>query len=497
MKRLIQKLVLACVGGSLLVYGIVAYSSSRAAEATANKAAPQATPPSTNPAMDDADKFMWEVFVRVNQQSGQAPAPGDSVPAMWETWSSDEETFPNNGVANAPCFPNHPNKQYDCNQAATPTFAATARNLTGARKRLRAPAQQQLIAPVERRPNVRTRRGGTASPRGNNMTLAAAAETANTANPIFNGPDVEEVTRNQAAFDFIVQNNLYTVKGLTEQFNKGFVVKFPVDAIEVKARWTEWSEIVAQQQKYGRTPDKSHYHVTSVPGPNGQPVVYGLVGLHIMTKDIPNWVWATWEQEDNPGRCDYIGCHDDFGSTPANVPPMPTPTPSTYPPMPAPTPAIYPPGQLTPELQAMMSTIGAEWQHYRLKGAQNDFTTDTGEPIIVGNSVTEDGFVQTSSCMTCHALATFAPGPPPKNKKFLPIFTNAVQPPAGDQTVAFFGAPGITCKPSDVKMQNCTQGPPGAGFWVKPYNPFSNPKGGTQRQFMTTDFVWAIPFFAH
>ena len=68
----------------------------------------------------------------------------------------------------------------------------------------------------------------------------------------------------------------------------------------------------------------------------------------------------------------------------------------------------YPPGQLTPELLAMFAAagLGPEWQNYRLKGSQTDFTDATGRATLLGNSITERGFVQTSSCMTCHAQAS-------------------------------------------------------------------------------------------
>jgi hypothetical protein len=35
-----------------------------------------------------------------------------------------------------------------------------------------------------------------------------------------------------------------------------------------------------------------------------------------MTKDLPNWFWATFEHVDNPDRCKILGCHDSFGLTP-------------------------------------------------------------------------------------------------------------------------------------------------------------------------------------
>ena len=45
--------------------------------------------------------------------------------------------------------------------------------------------------------------------------------------------------------------------------------------------------------------------------------------------------------------------------------------------------------------------------NYCLKGSQTDFTDATGLDIRLGNSVTEDGFVNQSSCMTCHGRAAW------------------------------------------------------------------------------------------
>jgi hypothetical protein len=295
---------------------------------------------------------------------------------------------------------------------------------------------------------------------------------------------LEETRRNEAAFHFIVQNNLYTVAGLTQQFNNNFVVQFPTDAIEVKARWLPWSEI----KQYAPNASMSHYHVTYAPDPNNNntPTYFGLVGLHLMTKDTPNWVWATWEQEDNPNRCDFMGCHDDFGVTPADIASLPNPTP--YPGAP------YPAGTLTPALAQLMQGLGPEWQHYRLKGAQVNFTDPTGQPLVLGNSVTEFGFVQTSSCMTCHALASFSPNPTPAALSFI----NSATPPPPDTVATFYGAPGIslpTCQGSLGTLPPCAAGPPGAGFYANPFDPIKNPQH-SRPQFMQVDFVWAIPFGA-
>ena len=56
---------------------------------------------------------------------------------------------------------------------------------------------------------------------------------------------------------------------------------------------------------------------------------------------------------------------------------------------------------------------------YRLKGAQVDFTDRTGRPTIVGNSITEAGFVSTSSCITCHAWASI--GAPSQGQDPFPV----------------------------------------------------------------------------
>src|SRR5262249_39150408 len=56
---------------------------------------------------------------------------------------------------------------------------------------------------------------------------------------------------------------------------------------------------------------------------NGNPTTaeYGLMAMHIMTKQVPFWFWATWLNKNLLGRCDYIGCRDDFGVTPSYPPP--------------------------------------------------------------------------------------------------------------------------------------------------------------------------------
>jgi hypothetical protein len=82
----------------------------------------------------------------------------------------------------------------------------------------------------------------------------------------------------------------------------------------------------------------------------------------------------------------------------------------------------YPSGTMIAALDALFTVTGtatgadvdpntpsvtdAAWRSYRLKGTQTAFTTSYGVPTIVGQSITEGGFVNTASCITCHSQAT-------------------------------------------------------------------------------------------
>lgn len=304
-------------------------------------------------AMNNPDQFNWEVFARVCRKAAtQSPVPGTNATtnnALWETWADDPYTFPSNpDPKNPPKFP-----------------ADQQVNI----KRLVPSTQQTLRNHLLKRPAI--------------AMVSLGGE--------------EEVRRNKESFDFIIQNNLWYKEGQAENFSKRTAngnytpIAFPTGAIEVKAMWKKIQEA-----------DKPNFHWNY----DADGVLYGMTAFHIMTKAIPNWTWATWEWVGNPGRCADMGCHDAFGVTPANVDPHPGATGLHSP---ATTDTTYPAGELTAELLQLFKRygLGDEWKNYRLKGSQIDWTDATGRPTFVGNSITENGFVNTSSCLTCHANASF------------------------------------------------------------------------------------------
>ncbi|MBV8916803.1 hypothetical protein [Bradyrhizobium sp.] len=286
-----------------------------------------------NPAMNAPDQLAWQFFIQVNTSAGGSNA-------LFETWASDTDTF---------------------NPA--PQFPTTA-------------------APLALHPPVVPGQGRLALQRGGRLLPAVPP-----------GPGVlEESRRNKESFDFIVQNNLFRISGLRAAFGK--TLSFPVAAMEVKANWQLVTDIPAFTNGRVALADVPKlYHVNT--GADGKQ--YAFVSMHIISKAVPNWTWATFEHKFNPGRCDIIGCKDLFGALTSVVQPNRTPNQG------------YPDCAKTPALQAMISA--ANWDpafaNYCLKGSQTDFTDASGLDIRVGNSVTENGFVDQSSCMTCHGRAAF------------------------------------------------------------------------------------------
>ena len=115
-----------------------------------------------------------------------------------------------------------------------------------------------------------------------------------------------------------------------------------------------------------------------------------------------NWVWGTFEHQMTPGRCDDIGCFDTFGTTRPEVPPTREEVNTQYGPC-----------EKTPALQDLMAAadLSPVWGNYCLKSTQVDYYAADGTPYVLGNAVIErivgNGTVAASSCIACHAYASF------------------------------------------------------------------------------------------
>lgn len=171
------------------------------------------------------------------------------------------------------------------------------------------------------------------------------------------------------------------------------LIRMDVDSLEVKADWvpaTSFSNPTFQ------CPDPTNTLYTETI--NG--TCYALVGIHITSKAMPNWLWATFEPNSkitNPNRCDpalYGACVDAWGTTSSQA---------------------YGKGQTaqqSPQLHRAMAAanVSPAFNNYFLTGVQTKFVGADGKPTQLGNSFVEFNTSVPpgkSSCITCHKYAYF------------------------------------------------------------------------------------------
>src|SRR3569833_464024 len=227
----------------------------------------------------------------------------------------------------------------------------------------------------------------------------------------------EEVYVIQPETTFVKTNSLQTLTAQQTYANAhGGAITFPWDAVEEKADWVPTTSFANPSFN---CPDSTNSLYTETI--NG--TCYALVGLHISSKVLPDWLWATFEPASkvtNPNRCDpnlYDPCFDPWGTT---------------------TKAPYGKGQTvspSPQLLQLMASAGLPkvFANYFLTSAQTEFVTSNGKPVPLGSSFVEFNAgvpPGQASCITCHKYAYFDGKPTsPEN--------NFGGPPAGWAAVAY------------------------------------------------------------
>jgi hypothetical protein len=300
------------------------------------------------------DMLAWQTFVQVVAPAGNP----QNTNVEFETWASDQDIYSAN-----PQWPG---------TGATKALTISALGNSHLRPRL-----PQVIAPGQ-------------CVQGYDKTVAKQAGFP------ADGCIGEEVRRNWASFQYIVANNLYSHAGLAQRYQNGPKVDFPADAIELKADWARVQDVVKWLNLTEQQVEQRYYTNTATDGTTT--TKYALLSFHFSTKLLHNWFWTDFENENNPGRCDDIGCHDSFGAVKANVQPR------------VPVWKSYGSCAKTNAALTMFSNAGISsvWQHYCLKGTQ---TTSFTEPLRLGNSVIEainaSVPINKSSCISCHAYASF------------------------------------------------------------------------------------------
>lgn len=202
-------------------------------------------------------------------------------------------------------------------------------------------------------------------------------------------PQDQEVRMNRATFEFIVRQEMYNRDGLEALLAEAItkkdreLIQFAPGAKEVKAVWLK----IADDQK-------PRYLWRETVGPEGARQTFGLVSLHVITKDLPNWFWADFGHVDCEAQLNACGI-------PGQEPALTTPADSTT------RAADGGPGP-SGSNGVRNETVNTVWANYILRGTQTNFVLPDGVPAILSNPVIENGF-QRSSCMTCHARAAVGP----------------------------------------------------------------------------------------
>ncbi|MGB5404872.1 MAG: hypothetical protein WBN13_12935 [Robiginitalea sp.] len=195
---------------------------------------------------------------------------------------------------------------------------------------------------------------------------------------------LEEVAMNKPGFDYVVENELYNLNGQLELYNAPEkTMAFPKRALEIKVKWR-----IIPDTNY----DKARYHwqyITVKDSGQTRKELYGLVSIHITSRVLKKWLWATFEHVDNrsqkhPGDDGWLlPSRDQF--------------------------ACYDPPYDCERAPTNFGLEGNKWEYFLLRGTQTDYYDEKGRVSLLANSNVERGFQLSSSCITCHSLATIGP----------------------------------------------------------------------------------------
>jgi len=349
MKRLLLATAALTVGS--LAYLAVGETGARFIGMFARPALAQASacafPTRVSPTMEET---AWRLFVAAN-----CPAGGTQL--VWETWIEQLQLYPASGTA------------------GPAAAAAPARRLHGSPLARVAQARARIVAP--------------------NLALTPSAECNPMGGPpsnvIPNATICEEVHLNREAANFVTGKGYQIRLGQEAAAQKGTDIQFPWSAIEIKVDWIPATDFATP---FTCSNPPAGVHVETFDG-----TCYAMAGIHISSKLLENWLWATFEPQSmltNPLRCITFGdCRDRWGSSPA----------------------VSSGGaagftEPTPALRELMTRakLAPEFLNYRLDGVQIEFTTAKGQPTYLGNSIIEGENVgmtkNTASCITCHSVSS-------------------------------------------------------------------------------------------
>ena len=195
-----------------------------------------------------------------------------------------------------------------------------------------------------------------------------------------------EILLNESTFNYILKNGIYNING-QEAVAQGRgpikEINFDWSAMEMKTSWMWLEKSDPNYSKISKLymVKNAFYPILSDDGKiTGYKVGQAaMTGMHITTKLIPQWVWITFENKHN---AEFTNSKVELGIPPATQ-------------------------QSNQKYHAKLSN--SILKEYNLIGVQTNFVDPkTNKPTLLANSQIESAFQKTSSCVTCHSLATIS-----------------------------------------------------------------------------------------
>lgn len=317
----------------------------------------------TQMALFEPDRYAWELFKELNHPArlwSKCPDPkkklGDEGPVLWETWrniapENEQTIFPAKGENPGP-WRTEPDKEL----VVASLFESSPRS------RVRTWSDLVVTVRESRAPLAEADRSASAW-RGMHQSLVRKKAIEDRSG--------SEIRLNRDSYLHIRDNQLYNRDVLAARAAMGDAgsLNLPPETKEIKVRWMEITE-----------QDKPRYHWVEFEDEKGNRQIWGLTALHISTKDLPNWFWATWEHVDTKPLWETITV--DAHACPGN-----------------------PVGcdDVPEEIK------GTKWENYIMRGTQINFVDKRGHDTLLTNAQIEDGIQDISSCITCHAEAAMKP----------------------------------------------------------------------------------------
>jgi len=392
----------------------------------------------SNPALTCPDSFAWKQFLEAVKSE------------FWTNWSTDQQIW----VEEPKAFCST-KSQKDCCELNKKSGKVTYRG-TSSSSNYNCP----LYPGSDKKTKIKLTRFSDKqklSPHAKNQS-----EPLEDISRIGRDTEAEIVYHNKSFFNYSIANDLYHTNGLANIFKAkqfeaekqapfrttGQGVNYPDDAVMFKVDFI--SESIMEKLGYINDHDnnsttaknnKEHPYITMmIEDPKTKKTTrHYLVAVTGASKALPNWHWYAFEHVNNIGRCDYLGCNDSFGFSHKVYVNMPNEEQSLVdthfiPPHQTTTKLgdnlfkrneIYTSANMTSQLKRGFKKMGIgqkkhkesskrhpqptvtdkAWQSYRLKGSQVSYYHNDGSPVLMGASITEGGFVNSSSCMSCHVQA--------------------------------------------------------------------------------------------